>query len=100
MPGPSRTRFCERCGTELRAPAWKWIAGLSVTIAVLVIALITIGWILWLPFGPVGEILDMGMRKLRRKDHQAGYLEGYQQGYLAGMNSGHTAPEGNKSHLT
>ena len=96
MQEPPLTRFCQKCGTEIRAPAWKWIAGLSVTIAVLVTALTTIGWILWLPFGPVGEILDIGLRKWRRKDYETGY----QQGYLAGMNFDHPLPDGDRSHPT
>ena len=35
------------------------------------------GSILWLPFGPLGEISDLASRKLRNRDHEIGYRQVY-----------------------
>ena len=78
-------RYCTKCDTELRSPAWKWMLGLSATAVVALIAW-EFGWLLIIPFGPIGSLLDAGLRKLRRADYRRGYEAGLA---AAEKNGGH-----------
>lgn len=68
-------RYCTKCDTEIRAPAWKWIVGLTVT-AVIALIVWQFGWLIIIPFGPIGNLLDAGLRKWRQADYQRGYKAG------------------------
>ena len=69
-------RFCPTCETELNPPKRNWLIGLGITLAVLGTCLVGFGFLLWLPFGPLGTLWDRFFRWWRRTDYNRGWNAG------------------------